>query len=446
MNTREAYKQALHHHAPRVEESPVAADNELAWQARWFSGACGRKFVTTDGREVCIAGFGEWNREAGPDFANACVSIDGHERRGAIEVDLDAAGWEQHKHATNPNYENVVLHVVVRRPARRHFPRTASNREIPQVCLSDGAAAGTAIPTQTSKRHGHCRAPLRDLPPEKLSDLLAVAAQRRAERKGDALSGMIEARGIDAALYESVAVALGYKHNKLPLQILAQRVPPSLAATARGESLLFGLAGFLEKPQPPSDDARSAIASLWKSWWRQRAECEHLILPRTAWRLNGLRPANHPLRRLGALAAIARRWKSVRSAIESGSLTALEKALEKLQHPFWSFHTTWNSPRRSAPLALVGAERIRDIYANISLPLAIARGAEPRWKNLPSPASNSTLRLVAERLIGAPPPRALANQLCAQQGLLQIHADFCVQSHGECSRCRLPELVKRLSA
>lgn len=446
MNTRQAYKQALQGQTPRVEDTAATAGNELGWQARWFSGACGREFVCEDGREVSVAGFGEWNREAGPDFANARVRIAGEERHGAIEVDLDAAGWEQHRHATNPDYENVVLHVVVRRSARRHFPRTASNREVPQVCLSGASCERPALPPATASQRTHCCAPLRDLSHERLRDLLAVAARRRMERKGAALADMINARGADAALYEAVAVALGYKNNKLPFQLLAQRVPSAVAATPRGEALLFGLAGFLEKPQPPSGEARAAIASLWKSWWRQRAEREHLILPRTTWRLTGLRPPNHPLRRLGGLAIIAKRWKTIRAAIESGELVPLEKALGALQHPFWSFHTTWNSPRRSEPLALIGPDRIRDIYANISLPLAIARGAQPQWLDLSTAPSNSASRLAADRLFGGPLPRALATRLCVQQALMQIYADFCLQGHGECSHCRLPALVESLSA
>jgi hypothetical protein len=93
---------------------------------------------------------------------------------------------------------------------------------------------------------------------------------------------MIEARGVDAALFEATAVALGYKNNKLPFQLLAQRVPLSDAASARGEALLFGVAGFLEKPEPPAGAARTEVAELWSSWWKLRAARSNSILPRRA--------------------------------------------------------------------------------------------------------------------------------------------------------------------
>ena len=443
---RRAYEKALRGESGRIAETADAPENELAWQARWFSGACGREFTTSGSQKVHITDFGQWNREAGPDFVHVTVKIDGQERRGAIEVDLDASGWEQHGHAQNPAYENVALHVIVRRAAKKHFTRTAAHREIPQICLADHTAKDAEWSGFAAARPGRCLAPLRDLSAEQISELLAVAARRRLEGKGAVLQTMIDARGADAALYEAVAIALGYKNNKLPFQLLAQRVPVHTAATARGEALLFGLAGFLETPEPPAGAARSEVASLWSTWWKLRAAQSHAIIPRAAWKLTGLRPANHPLRRIGALSAMAKRWKSVRAALESADLARLEKILGSLEHPFWSFHATWRSPRRKTPLALLGSDRIREIYANIALPLAFARGEEPDWLGIPAASPNTSLRVVSARLFGGPLPRTLPRKLYVHQGLLQIYADFCLRDHGECAQCRFPSLVQGLTA
>jgi hypothetical protein len=428
----------------RVQETAEPAD-ELAWQARWFSGACGREFTTMAGDEVVIRDFGEWNREAGPDFVRCTVRVGTKERSGAIEVDLDAAGWEQHRHAINPDYENVVLHVVVRRPSKPHFARTLTHREVPQICLADHQPSTEAWNADASSRTGRCCAPLRELSTERLTELLAVAAQRRLERKGAVLAAMIAARGEDAALYEAVAVTLGYKNNKLPFQLVAQRLPRREAARARGEALLFGLAGFLEKSEPPAGAPRQYASNLWAAWWKERAARTASILPAGAWRLSGQRPANHPLRRLGALAVIARHWRQIRPALQSGSESRLQAILGRLEHPFWSFHTTWRSPRRTVPLALLGPDRIREIFANVALPLALALGHETSWRELPSGPPNTSLRVVAARLFGGPLPRALPRRLYVHQGLLQIYADFCLRDHGECAQCRFPALVGRLN-
>ena len=445
-NFRRAYERALRGENGRIAETPGAPENELAWQARWFSGACGREFKTAGGEPLLVADFGQWNREAGPDFVRATVKIGGREHRGAIEVDLEAAGWEQHGHATNPAYEDVVLHVVVHRAAKRHFARTARHREVAQICLADHAGTSAEWSGFAAARPGKCSAPLRALSSDRLAELLVVAARRRLERKGALLRSMIEARGADAALYEAVAVALGYKNNKLPFQLLAQRVPVKMAATPRGEALLFGLAGFLEAPAPPPGPARAAVAALWSAWWKLRAAQTNAILPRRAWQLTGVRPANHPLRRLAALSAMARHWKPVRAALQSCDLPRLENVLGSLAHPFWSFHTTWKSPRRKTPLALLGSDRIREIHANIALPLALAEGEEPAWLDIASGPPNTSLRVVSARLFGGPLPRSLPRKLFAHQGLLQIYADFCLRDHGECAQCRFPSLVAGLPA
>jgi len=442
---RRAYECALLEKTPRVAES-TKPDNELAWQARWFSGACGRDFTTTSGSEVMVTDFGQWNREAGPDFVNAVIRIDGKDTRGAVEVDLSPSGWEQHGHATNAAYENVVLHVVVQRSGRRHFSRTLAHREVPQVCLADHEVAAAEWLGAAAARPGRCVAPLRTLHPHSLCDLLTIAARRRFEHKGSELRRMIASRGIDAALYEAVAIGLGYKNNKLPFQLLAQRVPLRMAASKKGEALLFGVAGFLERPEPPSGAAKSALAQLWSAWWKQRASFGNSVLPRPAWNLAGIRPANHPLRRIAALSALAREWKGVRRALESADLDLLENVLGSLQHPFWSYHAGWNSPCRETPLALIGADRIREIYANIALPLAVACGHEPAWADIPSGAPNTSLRVAAARLFGGPLPRSLPKRMFVHQGLLQIYADFCLRDRGECADCRFPSLVAGLPA
>jgi hypothetical protein len=68
--------------------------SELELQAHWFAGNFGRNFKTRDGDTVHIVQFGVWNREAGPDFADAAISINGAPAlRGCIELDPDARDW-----------------------------------------------------------------------------------------------------------------------------------------------------------------------------------------------------------------------------------------------------------------------------------------------------------------------------------------------------------------
>src|ERR1051325_5426339 len=58
----------------------VRTPGELELQARWFAGDFGRRFTSVTGDEIEIVQFGTWNREAGPDFSDAAIRINGSER------------------------------------------------------------------------------------------------------------------------------------------------------------------------------------------------------------------------------------------------------------------------------------------------------------------------------------------------------------------------------
>src|SRR5213595_411861 len=96
--------------------------SELELQARWFAGDFGRRFTTTAGDEVEVVQFGTWNREAGPDFSDAAMRLNGGDvTRGSIEFDLADQNWEAHGHATNPAFDQTVLHVFVEAGPRAFF-------------------------------------------------------------------------------------------------------------------------------------------------------------------------------------------------------------------------------------------------------------------------------------------------------------------------------------
>src|SRR6476646_6556900 len=76
---------------------------ELELQARWFAGDFGRHFTSVSGDQIDVVQFGTWNREAGPDFSDAAVRINGSQAiRGAIAFDRTDRSLDKHGPATNP--------------------------------------------------------------------------------------------------------------------------------------------------------------------------------------------------------------------------------------------------------------------------------------------------------------------------------------------------------
>ena len=119
------------HDTDRVRERALFVSpripSELELQARWFAGDFGKRFISTAGDEIDVVQFGTWNRESGPDFRDAAIRINGGDPiRGCIEIDLLDRSWETHGHATNPAFDETVLHVFVERSDREFFTRTKS--------------------------------------------------------------------------------------------------------------------------------------------------------------------------------------------------------------------------------------------------------------------------------------------------------------------------------
>jgi hypothetical protein len=425
--------------------------SELELQARWFAGDFGRSFVSSTGDKIDIVQFGTWNREAGPDFSDAAISVNGSDpMRGSIEIDLLDRNWELHGHATNAAFEQTVLHVFVELSSREFFTRTKSHRNVPQVHI-DPAVLPDAFSEQIPlARPGRCQGPLKNLPEERVRSILDAAAQFRLQRKAARIRCKIDNHGRDEALFQEIAIALGYKENKLPFALVAQRLPLKILRLnpADAEALLFGTAGFLQAPDLDiyARSTREYVRNLWDNWWPRRDELQRLILPAKTWRLSGSRPVNHPQRRLAALSALVLNWPTFARIAGKGNQRGLSDFLLGLQHSFWNFHYTLTANSSSRELALIGESRVAEILANVFYPWVISLGQDVwnEFSKLPSRLSNRLLATGATRLFGDDPRRAqFLKTVAHQQGLLQIYEDFCLQDNSDCAQCPFPEQMQK---
>ncbi len=437
------------------------------------------KLSTADGQPVTVLHPGFLNREGGPDFRGAVVQF-GEEaaRTGDIEVDLRSSGWHAHGHDRNPAFEKVVLHVIweSERPARGAPPllvlRNVLDAPIGELSLWLSGETAQAFPQES---RGRCSEALRALSAERLRELLHHAAHVRLRSKAEQFEARARQVGWEQSLWEGLFRALGYKHNIWPMQRIAELRPrwfssaPARCAAPGGkaertfslQARLLGIGNLL-----PSELTRNQAATdtylrrAWDSWWRERDEFQDCTLPRAAWHLHGLRPANHPQRRLALAAAWASDWNPAsrledwcRKEIPDQALSS--SLLNVLQVPaddFWSWHWTLRSARLNKPQPLLGGTRVTDLAVNVVLPWLWARALEganqrlqqaleARYFKWPAAEDNSVLRLARNRLLGGAAARALPGA-AAQQGLIQIVRDFCDHSTAICEQCQLPELLR----
>ncbi len=458
---------------------------ERLLQAVWLHQRLRRdQLKTTDEQPVRIFHPGFASAEGGPDFRCAAIQIgDDAPRSGDVEIDLRAGGWHAHGHDRNPNFQNVILHVVWDDTGVHNSGRP--NRELPNtpkpgpkslpptlsLCHSLDAPLrelGIWLESESPGRfpenlRGKCCPPLSDLDETQLTGLLREAARARFQSKAAHFRARAQHVGWEQSLWEGLFRALGYKHNAWPMQNLAE----SHERWARGANSAFGLqarllgvSGLLplelSRGQAGRDDY---LRRVWDCWWRERDAFQDCILPRAAWKFHGLRPANHPQRRL----ALAAHWLATGDMVQqleswcAADLpdkllsASLRKILEVGRDEFWSWHWTLRSARLQNPQPLLGNARVTDLAINVILPWLWTRAVEgentkfqrvmeQRYFAWPAAQDNSVLRLARQRLLG-PGRGRWCRSAAAQQGLLQITRDFCGHSNAVCENCRFPELV-----
>ncbi len=454
---------------PALQENHDTPPPERLLQAIWQQQRLLRdQLQTLDGQPVRILHPGFKNHEAGPDFRSAMVQVGAETPRcGDVEIDLRSSGWRAHGHDKNPAFRNVVLHVIWdgKESATEGMPTlTLKGRLDTPLRELDAWLGRDSFQSLPDALQGKCCAPLRELPVERLRELLHQAAHVRWQIKGSQFQARAKQVGWEQSLWEGLFRALGYKHNVWPMQSLAELRPQwcrTPAAPLGLQARLLGVSGLLpDQLTRTQSSTDNYLRRVWDEWWRERDGLSACILPRELWRFNGLRPANHPQRRL----ALAAHWLAAGNLIpklekwfladipDRRLADSLGEALQVEKDEYWSWHWTFRSARLARPQPLLGSARVTDLAVNVILPWfwvrageggneALQQVAERRYFNWPSAEDNSVLRLARRRLLGGAKPGILPGA-AAQQGLLQIVRDFCNHSNALCEQCEFPELVR----
>ena len=439
-------------------------------QCVWFDERLRPALTTHEGEPVVVEDPGVWNLEEGPDFLGAVLRVGPDRRRlaGDVEAHIHPADWKHHGHAADPRYQRVRVHFTyfpgpiqtdLLPPGTVHIACKQAMAANPffsfdniDVALYPHAARGTPPP---------CQHILAKWDPDRRAAVLEAAGEERLRRKAERLAAAIQEKGANQALYEDVLCALGYKHNKTPFRLLAERLTHADLMAATGQqpevayALLMGVAGLLPEKSPAGADeeTRGFVRQMWDIWWKHRERWADRILPRAAWHLGGLRPANHPARRLMAAAQVfcrtapAESWMAMAA---QGADLVEEQAGRWLSAPartYWSQHVSLGGRKSARPTELIGPERAQAILINVLIPFLAAANRpgtfRHQWlRQLPAENGNSLIRQTALNLFGPDHSPTLYRHGLRQQGLLQIFHDFCLNDRSRCAACSLPRCLK----
>lgn len=346
---------------------------QYVWKHRlWRS----EDMVTNTGKKVRVVDPGLLNTDAGPDFFNAKIEIDGHMWVGNVEMHYRATDWKRHHHDSDKAYDSVILHVV----AKDDAPVRRTNGElIPQLVLevspqfnADYASlVGAAIEVP-------CATKIKQVPHLTIVEWVEGLAFERLHGKVERIHQLLDSfnGSWEDVCYVTLARNFGFGINNDAFERLARRTPLRLLgkhsdSVLQIEALLFGQAGMLDAQKPGMD---SYYNQLCTEYAFLSNKFQLTPMEKESWKLFRIRPQNFPYRRIAMLAQfIEGGFRMMNRILEAEGEKEMRALFEVELSGYWTKHYTFGKPNERATSTL-SRSSTDIILINTVAPLLYAYG------------------------------------------------------------------------
>ena len=346
---------------------------QYVWKHRlWRS----EDMATNTGKKVRVVDPGLLNTDAGPDFFNAKIEIDGHMWVGNVEMHYRATDWKRHHHDSDKAYDSVILHVV----AKDDAPVRRTNGElIPQLVLevspqfnADYASlVGATIEVP-------CATKIKQVPHLTIVEWVEGLAFERLHGKVERIHQLLDSfnGSWEDVCYVTLARNFGFGINNDAFERLARRTPLRLLgkhsdSVLQIEALLFGQAGMLDAQKPGMD---SYYNQLCTEYAFLSNKFQLTPMEKESWKLFRIRPQNFPYRRIAMLAQfIEGGFRMMNRILEAEGEKEMRALFEVELSGYWTKHYTFGKPNERAT-ATLSRNSIDIILINTVAPLLYAYG------------------------------------------------------------------------
>lgn len=346
---------------------------QYVWKHRlWRS----EDMVTNTGKKVRVVDPGLLNTDAGPDFFNAKIEIDGHMWVGNVEMHYRATDWKRHRHDSDMAYDSVILHVV----AKDDAPVRRTNGElIPQLVLevspqfnADYASlVGATIEVP-------CAEKIKQVPHLTIVEWVEGLAFERLHGKVERIHQLLDSfnGSWEDVCYVTLARNFGFGINNDAFERLARRTPLRLLgkhsdSVLQIEALLFGQAGMLDAQKPGMD---SYYNQLCTEYAFLSNKFQLTPMEKESWKLFRIRPQNFPYRRIAMLAQfIEGGFRMMNRILDAEGEKEMRALFEVELSGYWTKHYTFGKPNERAT-ATLSRNSIDIILINTVAPLLYAYG------------------------------------------------------------------------
>lgn len=403
---------------------------------------------TTDGQPVEVIDPGLHNLNAGPDFFNAKVKIDGTLWVGNVEIHDKSSDWFAHGHEKDPHYNNTILHVAGLIDCN---VRTQSGITPPQVQLS--------VPDQVRRNYDDlfktdtyppCYKIIPSLSRLTVHSWMSALEAERLERKTKDIRWRAEHcdGSWESAYFVTMARNYGFGINSEPMEQWAFAMPLTVVAHHRDdlfqiEALFMGQAGLLNPESIPERHRDAAMADDY--FQKMRREYQFLAhkyslspIDHRLWRFLRLRPQNFPHIRISQLANLYYQNKTDLSRLaEAETLDAAKEMLATQVTPYWQTHYAFGCESAKNEKHL-SASSVNLLLINTVVPMLFAYGRHRQDDKLCDRAFDFLESLRAEdntivrtwREVGL-----TVDNAGDSQALIQLKKVYC--DRRDCLRCRI---------
>lgn len=402
---------------------------------------------TTQGRRVEVIDPGLHNSNAGPDFFNAKVKINGMLWVGNIEIHDKASDWVLHGHDKDERYDNVILHVCGCVDAE---VMNSKGEYLTQMVLS--------VPDSVINNYKELLSVDQYPPCYQIIPLLArltvhawmsALQTERLSQKTEAIEERVKRCNGDweNAYFVTLARNFGFGINGDAFEEWALHIPLHAVDHHRDdlfqiEAIFMGQAGLLELDTIPERYQKDALNDGYFA--KLRKEYQYLAhkfglkpMDYKLWRFLRLRPQNFPHIRISQLAYLYhQRRASLSQLLETYSVKDAKEVLATAVTPYWETHYTFGSTsvrndKNLSPFSL------NLLCINTVVPILFAYGrhrGEEKYCDRAfdfleqlKPENNHIIRLWQQCGL-------VVENAGDSQALIQLKKEYCDKK--ECLRCR----------
>ena len=351
---------------------------QYIWQFQYFNFS---SLQTEEGEQLQIIHPGMLNTNQGPDFTDAKIKINDTVWAGSIELHINTSDWKNHKHSSDKNYKNVILHVVWQHDVNLNLPCSTLilQDKVPKILLhkyDEFMLTDNFIPCE---KHIH---QINSLTWQSWKERLLI---ERLEKRTGAIFEYLQKNNNhwEETFWWLLAKNFGIRLNSVAFEKTAKSISINILAKHKDqihqtEALLFGQAGLLNdvfKEDYPKLLQRE-YQFLKKKYSLHKIEGEMIFLR--------MRPSNFPTVRLAQLAMLVHKSLHLFSKIkESTDIKSIKQLLQVTANDYWHYHYTFDEMAGFKKKKL-GEQMIDNILINTVVPVLFAYGHyhnENRYKD-----------------------------------------------------------------